>query len=191
MSYKPRTCHHRSTRLKEYDYTQAGAYYVSSNTQKRLPMFGNIVDGEMVLNDAGRMVQAVWEEIPAHYPGVEIDEFIVMPDHIHGIVILVESGPSARPQSGPRTCLGEQGPEEPAGEVAQILSLPDVMQRFKSLTTKRYIDGVKQHGWPPFPGKLWQRSYYEHIVRNEKDLNRIREYILQNPLKWGLDHPGG
>ncbi len=67
------------------------------------------------------------------------------------------------------------------------MSLGDVVQRFKSLTTKRYIDGVKQHDWPPFNGKLWQRNYYEHIIRDEPDLNRIRQYIIQNPLNWQND----
>jgi REP element-mobilizing transposase RayT len=68
-----------------------------------------------------------------------------------------------------------------------MLSLPDIVHRFKTMTTKRYTDGVKQFGWPPYPGKLWQRNYYEHIIRNENELNRIREYIQKNPLKWEFD----
>ena len=75
---------------------------------------------------------------------------------------------------------------QPQG-VAPTLSLPDVVHRLKTLTTKRYSDGVKQHDWPPFPGKLWQRNYYEHIIRNENELNRIREYVVNNPLQWELD----
>ena len=124
----------------------------------------------MVLNDAGRMVQAVWDELPAHYPGVAIDAFVVMPDHIHGIV-RAGAGSRARP-------VGFCPDDTPA---TAGMSLPEVVNRFKTMTTKRYADGVKQDGWPRFPGTLWQRNYYEHIVRNDADLNRIREYIRNNP----------
>ena len=71
--------------------------------------------------------------------------------------------------------------------VAATLSLPDVVHRFKTLTTKRYADGVKESGWTPFPGRVWQRNYYEHIIRNEDSLNRIRQYILENPAEWAID----
>ena len=135
----------------------------------------------MVLNDAGIMIQTVWQEIPNHYPGVNVDAFVVMPNHIHGIIILVGAGPCACPNSGP--CAG---PGQPQG-VAPTLSLPDVVHRFKTMTTKRYAVGVKQHGWQPFPGRLWQRNYYEHIIRDDESLNRIRQYIAENPLRWYLD----
>jgi len=152
-------------------------------TQNRECLFGEIEDGEMVLNEAGRMVQIIWDEMRENYPGVETDEFVIMPNHIHGIVVLVGAGPRACPDIGPRACpdIGQ-----PQG-VAPTLSLPDIVHRFKTMSTKRYTDGVKQSGWPPYPGKLWQRNYYEHIIRNENELNRIREYIQNNPLKWEFD----
>ncbi|GAB4356736.1 MAG: hypothetical protein Kow0060_09640 [Methylohalobius crimeensis] len=151
----------------------------------------------MRLNDAGRMVQTVWGSIPASYADIETDAFIIMPNHIHGIIAIVGAGPCACPDScacpdpgQPRgvapTGHGQSGRGQPRG-VAPTLSLPDVVHRFKTMTTKRYTDGVKQHGWPPFPGKLWQRNYYERIIRNENELNRIREYIIHNPLKWEDD----
>jgi putative transposase len=121
------------------------------------------------------MIESVWNEMSAFYPGVGTDEFVVMPNHVHGIVILVGAAPRGRPESG-----------QPQG-VAPTLSLPDVVHRFKTMTTKRYADGVKQLGCPPFPGRLWQRNYHEHIVRNEESLNRIRAYIANNPLQWELD----
>jgi REP element-mobilizing transposase RayT len=113
------------------------------------------------------MVQAVWEAIPQHYAGVEIDEFIVMPDHLHGIIVL--TGADGHPS----------------------LSLPQVVQRFKSLTTTRYRQGVQASGWEPYGGSLWQRNYYERIIRDEAELHRIRQYIQQNPLRWTLEreHP--
>lgn|GEM_PF-87594 len=175
MGYDPNKHHRRSVRLKGYDYAQAGAYFVTICTQNRGHMFGEVVNEEMRLNDAGRLVQSVWDGLPGHYPGVETDAFVIMPNHIHGIVVLVGAGP--------RACL-ETG--QPRG-VAPTLSLSDVVHRFKTLITKRYADGVKQFGWLPFCGHLWQRNYYEHIIRDEVSLNRIRQYIIDNPARWAFD----
>ncbi|MCI2428531.1 transposase [Candidatus Acetothermia bacterium] len=163
-------------RLQGYDYSQIGAYFVTICTQNKESLFGEIVNDEMVLNHAGGMVQTVWDEIPQNYPGVEIDMFRVMPNHVHGIIILVGAGPFACPEIG-----------QPQGVAPTMLSLPDVIHRFKTLTTKRYTDGVKRDNWPPFPAKLWQRNYYEHIIRNEDKLHAIREYMINNPLQWELD----
>jgi len=210
MKFNPRIHHRRSIRLQGYDYSQAGACFVTICTQNRECLFGDIADGGMRLNDAGQMVQTVWDEIPAHYPGIDIDAFVVMPNHIHGIIIIVGAGPRACP--GTRACPEQDQPQEdgqprgegqpqgdgqprgighPRGGAPTGLSLPDVVHRLKTLTTKRYVDGVKQNGWLPFPGKLWQRNYWEHVVRNEPELTRIREYIQNNPIRWELDklHP--
>ncbi|MGB9499976.1 MAG: transposase [Dissulfuribacterales bacterium] len=178
----------QSIRLRKYDYSQAGAYFVTICTQNRECFFGNMVNEEMVLNDSGKMVKMIWDELPFNYPGVNIDEFQIMPNHVHGIIILDNGqaqGPA--PTNGqPRNSTNGQ-PRGVAPTAAAGLSLPDVVHRFKSLTTARYIHGVKQKQWPPFPGKLWQRNYYEHIVRDENELNKIRKYIMDNPKKWDLD----
>ena len=195
MSYDRHKHHRRSIRLKGYDYSQPGAYFVTICTQDRACLFGDVVDGAMRLNDAGRMIESVWHQLPTFYSGVDIDAFVVMPNHIHGIVVLVGAAPRGRPDPGRArgVDLGQpQGvaPTGPTGQArgpAPTLSLSDVVHRFKTLTTKRYADGVKQSGWPPFPGRLWQRNYYEHIIRNEESLHRIRQYILENPLRWSLD----
>jgi putative transposase len=201
MRFHPERHHRRSIRLKGYDYRQAGAYFVTVCTQDRSFLFGEMVHGEMRLNDAGKMVYDVWNDLPAFYPGVQTDAFIVMPNHIHGIIILVGAdprvcpgqpsvgvGPCAYPDSCPRAYPGQpQEMGQPQG-VAPTMGLPDVVHRFKTMTTKRYADGVKRLGWEPFRGRLWQRNYYEHIIRNEESLNRIREYILTNPMRWALDH---
>ncbi len=172
----------RSIRLQGYDYSQTGSYFITICTQGRGCLFGEIVDGEMLLNSAGRMVQAVWNEIPAHYSGVDTDSFIVMPNHIHGVITIVGAGPCACPGAAPNQKGGQ-----PQGVAPTRLSLPDVTHRFKTMTTKQYVDGVKQAGWLPFPGKLWQRNYYEHIIRDEDELDSIREYIIANPAQWNID----
>jgi REP element-mobilizing transposase RayT len=151
----------RSPRLRGYDYTRSGFYFVTVATHDRRCLFGEIISAEMRANDAGRMIAGAWTEIPGHYPGVSVDTFVLMPDHVHGIVQLFESSDSAH-----------------------ALSLSDVMHRFKTLTTTRYIDGVNALGWPAFQKHLWARSYYEHVVRNEASLARIRAYIVENPVRW-------
>jgi putative transposase len=189
MRSDPNHHHRRSIRLKGYDYTQLGAYFVTICTQNRACLFGEVVDGTMLLNDAGRMIQTAWDDIPVHYAGVAIDAFVVMPNHIHGIVVLVGAAPCGRPPLGQASSSGQARGPTPT----MAISLPDVVHRFKTLTTKQYADGVKQSGWLPFPGHLWQRNYYEHIIRDEESLSRIRQYIADNPAQWALDreNPAG
>ena len=184
MKYDPARPRRRSIRLRGYDYTRPGAYFVTICTHNRECLFGEIMDGEMVLNHAGRMVLDVWNEIPKYYPGIVIDAFQIMPNYIHGIIKIVGAGPCACPN------MDVNG--QPQGVAPTGLSLPDVIHRFKTTTTKRYIDGVKQHAWPRFDGKLWQRNYWEHIIRNDGELCRIRQYIVNNPVKWQMDrnNPG-
>lgn len=193
MKYNPDIHHRRSIRLCGYDYSQAGFYFVTICTQGRHHLFGDIVDGTVQFTDAGEMVRTVWEGIPSHYPGVEIDQFVVMPNHFHGIAVIVGAGP--------RACLNGDGQPEQKGQPHPIgqprgvaptgYSLPDVVHRFKTMTTKKYVDGVKSHGWQRFDGKLWQRNYWEHIVRNEQELFRIRQYIETNPVQWENDKLNG
>jgi len=166
----------------------AEVYFVAICTQHQECSFGEIVAGVIRSNDAGNMIQGVLSNLCKEYIGIEIDEFIVMPNHIHAIILLntnVGAGPHACPENkGSNIQLIKGQPHR----VAPTMSLPDVVHRFKSLTTSRYIDGVEQKGWLRFAGKLWQRNYYEHIIRNEYDLNEIREYIVNNTLKWESDN---
>ena len=172
--YNPEIHHRRSIRLRGYDYTQAGAYFLTICTQYRECLFGEVIEDKIVLNDAGRMIQSIWDELPGHYLGVDIDAYVTMPNHIHGIIVLTDdiNGLEVHPPSGQA-----RGP-------APTLSLSDVVHRFKSLTTARYRHGVMEQNWLPFPGKLWHRNYYEHIIRNDDELNRVREYIAWNPARW-------
>jgi len=298
MRFDPERHRRRSMRLKGYDYSQAGAYFVTICTQGRACLFGEVVDGEMRLNDAGRMVVAEWERLPALFPNVVLDAFVVMPNHIHGIVILTDpaddatdgataigatiSGattggaatggattrvapttagddatpvgaglvpalstmarddadpvgadlvpapsvpvpstpaqsvpapsvpaPSTPAQSVPAPSVpapSMPAPSTPAQSVpapsvpapsmpapsTPALSTPaptlgDVIGAFKSRVTVEYIRGVKTFGWTPFDRRLWQRNYHEHIIRNEEALNRIRRYIVENPIRWAFD----
>jgi REP element-mobilizing transposase RayT len=179
----------RSLRLRGYDYTRRGAYFVTICTQERRRVFGTVVNGRMALSAAGRMVQRVWDELPAHYPGVATDAFVVMPDHVHGVVWLCDAGLAggAGPGACPPACRSTEGQAQ--GPV-RAMALADVVHRFKSLTTRRYIDGVEQHGWPRFPGRLWHRNYYDTIVRDAAALTNIRAYIRQNPAHWDVTRYG-
>ena len=130
----------------------------------------------MHLNPAGEMVRAVWDDIPHFYPEVDVDAFAVMPNHIHGIILLgVGAGPRACPENYQR---------QPRG-VAPTFSLPAVVHRFKSFTTARYRK--ENLGNQILQGRLWQRNYYEHVIRDEEELQKIREYIIYNPMKWPTD----
>lgn len=167
----------QSIRLQGYDYQKPGSYFVTICVQNRRCLFGEMTVGagpcarpEIVLNDIGRMVQSVWNQMPEHYSGVDIDSFIVMPNHIHGIVTIKSS------------------PGQPRGVAPTVaLSLPQIVHRFKSFTTAQYRTGVTQNQWPSFNGSLWQRNYYERVIRNEKELFAMREYIQNNPQSWVLD----
>ncbi len=179
----------KSLRLPEYDYAQSGAYFVTVCTHHKACLFGDILGEEMVLNNTGRMVETIWNAIPEYYPGIETDEFVVMPNHVHGIVVITGSTVGATPCGCPNVAQAQKHRQAqgPAPTKKNGLSLPDIMHRFKTMTTKEYIHGVRQYGWKPFRSKLWQRNYFERVIRNEHEQNRIREYIANNPIRWALD----
>ncbi|MGB8980474.1 MAG: transposase [Anaerolineales bacterium] len=182
--FDPMKHHRRSIRLKGYNYVLAGAYFVTIVTQGRECLFGEIVEGKMILNEAGQMVVKWWNELPNKFPDIILGAFVVMPDHFHGIIIIQKNAAGA----DLRVCPEQTG--EHTGSPRPNTPLPQIIQWFKTMTTNEYIRGVKQLSWRPFIGKLWQRNYYEHIVRNEKDLRRITDYILANPSRWhaGQEH---
>jgi REP element-mobilizing transposase RayT len=201
MTYDPQKHHRRSIRLKGYDYAQPGAYFVTICTQNRACLFGEVVDRQMQLNDAGRMVERWWKELNRKFAHIRTDAFVVMPNHIHGIIVIEPVGADLRvcpddelgahhQQSGVRADLRVCPDEEPGARTGA--PLPEIVQWFKTMTTNEYIRGIKQSHWTPFCGRLWQRNYYEHIIRDEVSLDRIRRYIAENPLCWYLDreNPG-
>ena len=161
----------RPMRLRGYDYSQPGVYFVTICIERRDCLLGRVQEAEILLSDAGRKVARWWREIHHKFPTIEIDEFIVMPNHFHGIVVLVEPD---RVGADLRVCPG-------GGRHAGV-PLHTVVQWFKTMTTNEYIREVKQSGWRPFLGKLWQRNYYEHIIRDEIDWDLVRNYIINNPM---------
>jgi REP element-mobilizing transposase RayT len=184
--FDPQRHHRRSIRLPGYDYSQAGSYFVTICAQDRECLFGDVVDGRVVLNDAGWMAQIVWDELTEHYPDMQLDEYVVMrmPNHFHGIVILVGA-----------PLVGALSQEQRAGTTAPTTVAPtlgNIIGAYKPITTDQYVASVKQHGWPPFNRRVWQRNYYEHVVRDDDELDRIREYIATNPARWEHDreNPG-
>ena len=159
--------HRRSVRLKGYDYAQAGSYFVTLCTHDRACLFGDVVDGQMRLNEYGQVVADSWMWLSDQYPHVELDEWVVMPNHLHGIMVL--TGPDGR--GGSRTAPTKN--RKPVGRL---------IGAFKTVSTKRL--NTLRHT----PGLLvWQRNYYEHIVRSEESLDRIRRYIIGNPARWDED----
>ena len=214
--YDPNIHHRRSIRLKGYDYTSAGLYFVTICTQNRECLFGEIKNNEMVLNDAGRMVERWYYETQNKFPDIVCHEMIVMPNHFHCIWEnvgldnasgVVGANLRVRPpkqnddtsQEGAHT--GAPLQIQPDGndivndsDLIENVSgspLSTVVGWFKTMSTNEYIRGVKQLGWQPFDGKLWQRNYYEHIIRNDQSLWDISDYIINNPARWSNDkfHP--
>jgi putative transposase len=172
--HDPAHHHRRSIRLKGFNYTQPAAYFVTICTQERACFFGDVVDGEMQLNDAGHAVQASWNELPARFQSVVLDAFVVMPNHIHGIVIvgaqfIAPTNATPAPSDG----TGQ-------GAINRAPTLGEIVRTYKAASTRLIRRTVN-------PDFAWQRNYYEHVIRNEESLNRIRQYILDNPARWAFD----
>ena len=164
----------RSIRLPGFDYTRPGAYFLTICTDGRACMFGEVVEGEMRLNEAGRIVEECWEAIPAHFPIVGLDVFVIRPNHIHGIAIIAEG--RGTPWRAP---TAEHFQKPVAG------SIPTIIRSYKSAVTKQINELRRTPG-----GVVWQHNYYEHIARDERDLNSIRAYIQSNPTRWKEDRNG-
>jgi putative transposase len=176
MSYDPDKHHRRSIRLKEHDYAQPGAYFVTICTRERESPFGHVVNGEMRLNDAGEIARRCWEDIPHHFPLVGLDAFVVMPNHVHGIIVITEScrgEKSFAPTHAPTTTTTTT-PQSPSRTIGSIV------RGFKIGVTKWFRANTDLYS-------IWQRGYYEHIIRNEAELMAIREYIQANPARWDED----
>ncbi len=189
MPYDPKIHRRQSLRLADYDYTEAGFYFVTVCAQSKINFFGGVIDEKISLNGAGQGVLKQWRDLSIRFPYVKIHEHVVMPNHLHGIIEILDNACRGEPYVRPdfQAARNQEGEHKvrPYGLVSG--SLGDIMQAFKSVTTHDYIHGVKQLGWPPFPGKLWQRNYYEHIIRDEKGYNKISEYIVTNPERWEQD----
>ncbi|MCF7873319.1 MAG: transposase [Candidatus Omnitrophica bacterium] len=161
----------RSIRLKEYDYAQQGAYFVTICVNNRKCLFGDVFNGEMILNERGRIVQQEWHKTGKIRKNIELDEFVIMPNHLHGIINIV----------GAHCNVPLHDRIEQFGRSTSN-SIPTIVKLFKSTTTKQ-INIIRNTAGI----RLWQRNYYEHVIRNEFELNCIREYIATNPANWKQD----
>jgi len=222
-----RKLHNRkSIRLQGYDYTQAGLYFVTICTQNREHLFGKINEGQLILNEPGKMIENEWLKLTDRFNNIRLHEYIVMPNHFHAILEIVgatlvvdpddkiaptENGQpqgiaptgNGQPQGIAPTGNGQpQGiaPTEMVGATLVVdpddkipptiqngKTLGEMVGSFKSITMVEYIRGVKTNNWKRFDSKLWQRNYWEHIIRNEMAHQRIAQYIIDNPIKWEKD----
>ena len=160
--------------------------------QDRVNRFGDIVNEKMHLNETGRGVAETWEWLKGRYNNIGLDAWVIMPNHIHGIVLIVGADLRVRPQREDRKSNGHkqlehqrQKENQPGGHAGPPLQ--EIIQWFKTMTTNGYINEVKYGRFPPFEKRIWQRSFYDHVIRDDDDLNRVREYIQNNPLRWALD----
>ncbi len=148
----------------------------------------------MGLNEAGCMILQWWNELPNKFPTIQTDESIIMPNHFHGIIVIIDVvGATLRGRPMFPTLRGRPNPVQYTNGRPHrgAPTLGNMVDWFKTITTNEYIRGVKKHNWTPFTGRFWQRNYYDHIVRNDVDLLHVRQYIADNPLAWELDenHP--
>ena len=182
--YDPEMRGRRPVRLQEYDYSLGGAYFVTICTAHRKMLFGDVVNHQMVLNEAGRIVADEWLRSSRIRAEVELDAWVVMPNHIHGIVTITDIGSgNQRRVCSPRCgCVPGRGDRPVAPTGTGPRSLGAMMAGFKAAAARR-INAV--HGTPGAP--VWQRNYYEHVIRYEAMLNRIRQYIEENPARWAED----
>ncbi|MCE2961649.1 MAG: transposase [Chitinophagales bacterium] len=178
--YNPHIHHRRSIRLKGYDYSQAGLYFIAICCQDRACLFGDVVNGEMILNEFGIVAHNEWAKTPEIRPNVELGEFIIMPNHMHGIIRLLGRGELHSPEmTNQLHSFDNLGVcKTPLRSPSQTIGA--IVRGYKSTVTK-------QLGLLGFDDKLWQRNYHEHIIRNEQSYQTISEYIINNPVKWAED----
>ena len=179
--YNPEIHHRHSIRLKEYDYSSEGLYFITVCAQDKKCMFGKIINGDMYLNEAGRMIQKWYLKTSAKFPDIECMEYIIMPNHFHCIWHNVGAAPCV--------CPNASNNNTPCGILGDHTGSPlhRVIQWFKTMTTNEYIRNINNNQWIPFNKRLWQRNYYEHLIRNQHSYEEISDYIITNPLRWEKD----
>ncbi len=200
-----------SLRLKNFNYTKPYVYFITICVNQHLCLFGEVNDRKLKLNAAGKMIAKVFTNLRKYYKGIVLDTYIVMPNHFHGIIIIdhnVGASLCGRPEiensvqtPNDRTLFFNNffvtnkfndiyfgrhnwGRARRPAPTPDQLSLGEIIGRFKSYTTTQYISGVNNNKWKPFYEKLWQRGYYDHVIKNRREYFAIRKYIINNPLSW-------
>ena len=169
-TYNPDIHHRRSIRLKGYDYSRAGAYFITICTHGRECILGDLVDGEMRLNEYGDIARGEWLNLPNRYPDIELDAVVIMPNHIHAIIAIHAVG------------VIHELPLRNDTKHRRTMLIPKIVGYVKMNTAKRINQSRNTPG-----ARVWQRNYHEHVIRNEADLARIRKYVANNPRKWDMD----
>jgi len=181
MPINPNTHHRRSIRIPNYDYTQPGAYYITVTSFDRRKIFGQIMEGKVILSEIGSIVLSEWTRIEKRFKKISLGSFVIMPNHIHGIIIINgrDTGDfvlNSNIQNLPRVPTGERFGAPVSG------SIPTILRSFKSSTTQRcHTEFTKR------VPRIWQKGYYEHVIRNSEDMDRISAYIEANPSNWEKD----
>ena len=178
-----------SIRLKGYDYSQAGMYFVTICAKNRECLFGEIIREEMILSELGRIVQKCWKEIRTHYQNIELDEFVVMPNHVHGVIFIMGNGFGdvgatlvvAQNRAGASPAPAANNEMRAGASPAPTLG--NIIGAFKSMVFNQHLKYIQINNLD-VSAKVWQRNYYEHIIRNENSLEKIRNYIYNNPGGW-------
>lgn len=176
MKYDPQKHHRKSIRLRGYDYSRPGAYFITINVHNRICRFGKIENGQMLLSDVGKTAYNNWNAIPDHFDNAQLDAFVIMPNHIHGIMILLE-----QQTVGIQNIESLQKPKFHQYQKIIPKSVGSILRAYKSSVTM----WCNKNDIVDF---TWQHNYYEHIIRNDLALNAIRKYILDNPLNWDKDN---
>jgi len=188
--YNPNIHHRRSIRLKGYDYSKAGAYFITICSENRICRLGNIAVGaglapaQMILNEFGQIAHNEWMKLLERFTNFELDVFQIMPNHIHGIIVLNTVGATLAVSQNDSDENNISGLDNSAG-ASPAPTVSDIVGAYKSLVANGCLDIYKSRNQTM--GKLWQRNYYEHIIRNEQSYHTISNYIVNNPAKWNDD----
>ena len=184
MKFDPFKHRHHSTRLRGYDYSQAGAYFVTICVQQHQCLFGDVVNAEMDLNELGTIANECWLAIPEHFPYVELDEYVVMPSHAHGIVVITDDGAGVQRRDVQLNVPTSNAPRDPSNPFSMMSpkhkTLSIIVRTYKAAVTTR----CREMDCYDF---VWQANYYDHIIRNEREWNAIAKYIYENPANWNAD----
>jgi len=180
--FDPQKHHRRSIRLSNYDYTQAGAYYVTIVAWHREPLFGDVTNGEVTLSKFGLVAKQQWEMLPKRFPNTQLGAFVIMPNHMHGIILILSGRGTAENLNDSGNESIRRAPTHERFQQPVKGSLPTIVRSYKSAVSYRINLMRRQQDVP-----IWQRNYYEHVVRNEKDLQNKTNYIEANPMLWDQD----
>lgn len=199
-NYNPQKHKRKSIRLKGYDYSQAGLYFVTIDVKGLTCLFGAVENGIMHLNEAGKMIDREWLKLPERFPNIKLHESVVMPNHFHGIIEILDvwktsdnkwlmSGDNFKVLTNKEEMqvLVQTQNLQQTKKTPMKKRLGDIVGAFQSITTVEYIRGVKNFGWKRFNGKLWHRNYWEHIIRSHPSYLNISNYTMNNPAKWKED----